>query len=204
MFARPSVRVGLPWRLTALASITPPIPAYGITPRLFAFGLERPIVERSQWTLGWRASGQVGSVKAAFTCPRQALGFPAGSSENPSGCVAPSADVASLRYAGTEAQFAYRIPKAPRLSPHLAAGVNFIDSAFQVNAQLATRLDHTRLWTRGTTYTGTAGVSYLFTNRIALTVDAFYTPLLVRRETAGPRTNDGLFNVRALLSYSFR
>ena len=32
----------------------------------------------------------------------------------------------------------------------------------------------------------------------------FYTPLLVRRPNTAPATNDGLFNVRALLSYTFR
>ena len=39
---------------------------------------------------------------------------------------------------------------------------------------------------------------------VAFTVDAFYSPLWVTRSAASPRTNDGLFNVRALLSYSFR
>ena len=92
----------------------------------------------------------------------------------------------------------------PRLTPHLAAGVNFIDSAFQVNAPLETRFDRTRLWTRGKTFSGSAGASYFLTERVALTVDAFYTPLWVRRTSGAPRTNDGLFNVRALLSYRLR
>ena len=173
-------------------------------PRLFAFGLERPLLERKQWRLGWRGYGQVGSLKGDFTCPRKALAFPSGSPQNPSGCIAQSADVASLRYAGTEVQFAYRIPRIPRLSPHLAGGVNYVDGIFQVDAPLATRYDRSRLWTRGMTFSGTAGVSYLLTQRVALTVDAFYSPLWVRRNAAGPRAIDGLFNVRALLSYSFR
>jgi len=109
-----------------------------------------------------------------------------------------------MRYAGTELQFAYRIPKLPRLTPHVASGINFIDGIFQVNAPLETKFDRTRLWTRGKTFSESAGVSYLLTKRVALTVDAFYTPLSVRRTAGAPRTNDGLFNVRALLSYSLR
>ena len=202
IFARPSLRVGLPWRFSVVAAGPAPLQAFGITPKLFALGLERPILERDRWRLGWRGYGQLGSVKGAFTCPQKALGFPAGSPNNPSGCIAESNDVTYLRYAGTELQFAYRLPKIPRLTPHVAAGVNFIDSKFQVNAPLATRDDHTRLWTRGKTFSGSAGVSYLLTKRMAFTVDAFYTPLGVRREAAGPRVNDGLFNVRALLSYA--
>ena len=44
----------------------------------------------------------------------------------------------------------------------------------------------------------------MVTKRAALTVDAFYSPLWVQRTPTSPRTNDGLFNVRALLSYNFR
>jgi hypothetical protein len=203
VFMRPSVRVGLPWRLSVVAAGPPPLRVFGATPRLFALGLERPILERDRWRLGWRAYGQLGSVKSAFTCPPGVSAFPSGSPENPSGCVGDSADVASLRYAGTEVQFAYRTPKIPRLTPHVAAGVNLINSKFQVNAPLETALDRTRLWTRGETFSGTFGVSYLLTQRVAFTVDAFYTPLWVQR-TSAPATNDGLFNVRALLSYVLR
>jgi len=201
---RPVLRVGLPWQFTAFAAAPPPWEAFGVTPRLVAFGLERPLVRRERWTLGWRASGQVGSVKAAFTCPQQVLGFPAGSPENPSGCVGLSADTASLRYGGTEIQAAARIPKVRRLTPHVALGYNYINSSFQLNAPIKQGLDRTFLWTAGNTVTGSAGASYLLTNRMALTVDAFYTPLFIRRDNVGGRVNDGLFNVRALVSYTLR
>jgi hypothetical protein len=201
---RPTVRIGLPWRLSVMAAGPPPLQAFGVTPRLFALGLERPILERNQWRLGWRAYGQLGSVKGAFTCPERALAFPAGSDNNPSGCIGESADVASLRYAGSELQFAYRVPRVPRLTLHAAGGMNLIDSIFEVHAPLETRLDRNRLWTRGKTFSGTGGFSYLLSSRVALTVDAFYSPLWVRRDPAAPSRNDGLFNVRALLSYSLR
>ena len=199
--ARPMVRVGLPGRFTVITSFTLPVEVYTIRPRLFALGVERPIFERDQWNLGWRVYGQTGSVKGPYTCPSKVLAFEPRSPQNPSGCVAESDDTVSLRYAGGELHFAHRIPGAPRLTPHIAGAINYINSAFQVNAPLQTRLDRNRLATHGKTFSASAGVSYRVTKRLGLTVDAFYTPLSVRRAADAPRTNDGLFNLRALLSY---
>jgi hypothetical protein len=204
IFARPVVRVGLPWKLTFVAAAPPPVSLFGVKSRLFAFGLERPILQRDRWTLSWRGYGQVGSVKGAFTCPHSVLAFAPGSPENPAECVGESGDVASLRYAGSEFQLAYRIPSMPKVVPHAAVGGNFIDGVFQVHAPVQDGLDQTRLWTRGGTFSTSAGVSYLLTSKVSFTVDAFYSPLFVQRSAMAPTTNDGLFNVRALLSYSFR
>src|SRR5205814_479185 len=107
--------------------------------------------------------------------------FSPASAENPTECVGESADIASLRYAGTEFQLAYRIRSMPKLVPHVAAGGNFIDGVFQVHAPVQDGLDRTRLWTHGGTFPGTAGVSYLLTKRAVFTIDAFYTPLWVKR-----------------------
>lgn len=204
MMVRPVVRVGLPGKFTFVAGAPPPFRVFGVTPHLLAFGLERPVLERERWTLNWRGYGQAGSVKGAFSCPQSVLAFAPGSPDNAKKCVGESADVASLRYAGSEFQFAYRIPSVPKMAPHVAAGGNFIDGVYQVHAPVQNGLDETRLWTRGGTFSGSAGVSYLVTKQAAFTVDAFYSPLWVQRSPTAPRTNDGLFNVRALLSYTFR
>jgi hypothetical protein len=204
IFARPVVRGGLPRKFSVVVAATPPLPIFGVTARLFAFGLERPILEREQWTLSWRGYGQVGSVKGSFTCPNSVLAFDPGSPANPGACVGESADRASLRYAGSEFQFAHRIPSMPKLVPHVAVGGNFIDGVFHVHAPVEAGLDQTRLWTRGGTFSSSAGVSYSVTKRAAIVIDAFYTPLWVQRSPNAPTTNDGLFNVRALLSYNFR
>jgi len=203
IFARPVVRIGLPAKFTAIIAAPPPFETFGITPHLLAFGLERPILERGQWTVNWRGYGQVGSVKGAFTCPRSVLAFAPGSANNPTECVGESADVATLRYAGSEMQVAYRIQRMPKLVPHVAVAGNFIDGVFQVHAPVQDGLDRTRLWTHGGTFSTSAGVSYLVTKRAVFTVDAFYTPLWVQRSPGAPTTNDGLFKLRALLSYSF-
>ncbi len=204
ILVRPIVRIGLPDRFSVILAAPPPFTVFGLTPRLLEFGLERPLVERGKWMLGWRGYGQVGSVKGAFTCPRSVLAFAPGSPENPGACVGESADVASLRYAGSELELAYRIPNAPKLVPHVAVGGTLIDGAFQVHAPVTGGLDETHLWTRGGTFSGGAGVTYSVSKRAAVTVDAFYSPLWVRRNPSAPATNDGLFNVRALLSYSLR
>src|SRR5439155_21452083 len=124
IFVRPVLRVGLPGKFSLVAAAPPPFRMFSITSHLLAFGLERPILERERWTLGWRGYGQVGSVKGAFTCARSVLAFAPGSADNPRGCVGESADVASLRYAGSEFQFAYRIQSMPKRTPHVAAGGN--------------------------------------------------------------------------------
>src|SRR5262249_1472926 len=134
---RPSVRLGLPGSFSLVAAGPPPISIFGVTPRLLALGLERPLIRRERWRLDWRGSGRVGCVKGAFPCPKRPLGFPAGSPDNPAGCIGESTDKAYLRYVGTEVQYTQRILKAPKLMPHIAGGVNFIDGKYQVNAPRA-------------------------------------------------------------------
>ncbi|MBZ5581756.1 MAG: hypothetical protein LAQ30_06025 [Acidobacteriia bacterium] len=204
LFARPVLRVGLPRSFTALLAAPPPFELFGVTPHLFAFGLERPIIERPQWAFRWRGYGQLGSVKGAFTCPQSVLAFAPGSASNPTACIGQSADVATLRYAGLELQFSHRLTRAPKLVPHFTVGGNFMDGVFQVHAPVQGGLDETRMWTRGGTFSTTGGVTYLLGKRAAFTVDAFYSPLWVQRLPGAPTTNDGSFNVRALLSYTLR
>ncbi|MBV9303394.1 MAG: hypothetical protein JOY53_14880 [Acidobacteriaceae bacterium] len=204
VFPRLVVRVGLPNKFSFVAAAPPPLHVFGVTSHLFAMGLERPLVIRPAWTFSWRGYGQVGSVKGAFTCPGSVLAFTPGSAGNPTACVSESADAASLRYLGSELQFAYRLRRTPKLSPHLAVGGNFLDGVFHTHAHELSVLDETRLWTHGGTLSTTGGVSYALTQRAAFTVDVFYSPLAVKRNATAPVTNDGLFNVRALISYSFR
>jgi hypothetical protein len=201
---RPVVRIGLPDKFTAVIAAPPPFEVFGVTPRLLAFGLERPLARRDPWTLNWRGYGQLGWVEGAFTCPKSALAFEPGSPGNVTECVGESKDRATLRYAGMEFQVARSLRRWPNLTPHAAVAGNFIDGVFQVHAPVSDGLDETRLWTRGGTFSTSGGVSYRLTRNTAFVVDAFYTPLWVQRTAAAPRTNDGLFNVRALLSYTFR
>ena len=204
VLVRPVVRVTLPWKLTAIVAAPPPFRVFGVNPHLLALGLERPLWQKTNWSLSWRGYGQFGSVKGAFSCPSSVLAFAPGSAGNPTSCIGESSDVASLRYAGSEFQIAYRIPRMPKLVPHISVGGNFIDAAIQLKAPVVKGLDETREWTRGGTFSTTAGVSYLVTKQTVFTVDTFYSPLWVTRSPTAGRTNDGLFNVRAMLSYTIR
>jgi len=192
---RPVIAVQLPSKFRVFATAPIPISTFGIKPRLFAFGVDRPLLERGQWMLHWQAYGQVGSVKGAFTCRRP--GFP-------SICVGTSSDIASLHYAGMQFQVEHPLPQLPKLLLHASVAVTFADLAFLAHAPLVMGLEgQGHYWTRGGIFSTTGGATYLFKHGIALTVDVFYAPLGVSRTKGAPQTNDGLFNMRSLLSYNF-
>ena len=89
-------------------------------------------------------------------------------------------------------------------SPHVAAGVNYFDVAFQVNALTFDYRDNTHLLAHGATFSPSGGVSYRLSDRFDAAVDLFYSPLSVRRAAGASSQNDGLFNVRALVTCRLR
>jgi hypothetical protein len=201
---RPRVTVGLPARLSLIVAGVPPVPMYGLKAALLAVALERPILERPRWIVGLRGYGQVGRVRGAYTCPTSVLAFAPGSPQNMMGCDARSSDTASLRYVGGEASVAYRNEESSRFSPHASIGVNYMDVGFQVDALTYGYLDHTHYLSHGTTVSASAGVSYRLTSRFDMGVDMFYSPLSVRHGPGAPLQQDGLFNIRALVTYHIR
>jgi hypothetical protein len=166
---RPTMRVGLPWRFSAVAAIPARVEMFGVTPRLFVFGCR-----------SWNEN----SVRSGGELPGRLGRF-----------MAASADVVSLRDGGTEVQFAYRNSKFRRIIPHVAAGINFIPTNFQVDAQFPNRADRTQLWSRG--------MALKRNRRCQLSVYELGRGRF-QRDPTRPRTIDGLFNVRALISYILR
>jgi hypothetical protein len=201
MFARPRLSVGLPWRLSLIVAANLPIKTFGVTPRLLAVGLERPMVARGGWSVGWRISGQTGTATGAYTCPEGVLAFEPGSAGNAYGCKALSSDVATLRYAAGELAVTRRIERLHGLTPHASVAVTYMNSMFHVNALTFGYLDRTLLKTDGVTWSVSAGVGHSLTKRISAAIDVFYTPLSVVRTPNAPSSIDGLLNVRALISY---
>jgi hypothetical protein len=107
IFARPRLTIGLPWSTALTLSYVPPIRLFGVTPNLFAFGVERPVYDRKPWTVGVRAYGQIGDIEGAFTCSEEAARSRPGSPQNPLGNPA-------LRWAGAHR----RVPTGAGEGPH--------------------------------------------------------------------------------------
>lgn|SRR2546425_975105 len=101
-FVRPRATVALPGALAVTIAWVPPVETFGVRPNLLAVALERPMYESTSWSVGWRAHGQTGTARAAFTCPQDTVRFPPGTLANPSGCLEPSSDTATLRYVALE------------------------------------------------------------------------------------------------------
>jgi hypothetical protein len=201
---RVRVTIGLPASLSLVVGVVPPISMFGLKPRLLALALERPVYETSALAVGLRVYGQIGTVEGAYTCPARTVAFAPGSAGNPEGCLAASSDTAALRYVGGEASVAFR-PDAPRaLSPHASIGLSYMNVGFQVNALTFGMIDHTHYLSQGMSVSASGGVSYRLTNRFTLGMDVFYSPLSVRRGFGAPAQNDGLFNVRTLVTYRMR
>lgn len=201
---RPRLTVGLPGRLSVTLAGTPPVRTFDVTPRLFAAALEWTALQDAVWRVSVRGHGQLGTVTGAFTCPTSVLSFAPGSAGNPTGCDSESSDVATLRYAGAELGVARRIRRWKGVTPHVAAGVNFVDSVYQLNDVAFGKPDRTRLETSGVMASASAGLGFELTRRVGIAADAFYAPLTVRRAAGAPRTMDSLLNARLLLAYRIR
>jgi hypothetical protein len=199
---RPRVTIALPARLSLVVAGVPPFAMFGLKAKLLAFALERPVYETAALAVGLRVYGQIGTVQGSYTCPPSTLAFAPGSPGNIDGCQAVSSDTASLRYAGGEASVAYR--PAAHLSPHAAVGLTYMNVGFQVGALTYGMIDHTHYFSQGMAVSGSGGVSYRLSDRLILTTDAFYSPLSVRRGAGAPLQNDGMFNIRALVTYRMR
>ena len=201
VFGRLRVTIGLPGRFALTLSYLPPIRIFGVKPNLLAFALERPLYESDPWTIGMRMYGQIGDVEGAFTCPGDVVKYPPGSPQNLYGCEKKSADKSTQAYGGLEFSGAYRIEQAGGLTPYIAVAGNFLDTEVRVNAQTYGVLDHRHLAAQTWTFSLSAGFAYPLADKLKLSVGMFYSPLWVTRPPATTSENDGLVNVRALLSY---
>jgi hypothetical protein len=197
------ISVGLGWRLSLTVSYLPPISINGVEPNLFSASLGRPFVLRRNFTLGVLTYGQVGNVEGAFTCsgPEAAAGNDP--HKNPFDCLEPSHDHVHMNYWGVELSTSYRIVPWRRLEPYGSVAVNAMLLGFDVRARYDNVIDNTRLETKGTTFSTTAGLLFPLTRRLDINTEVFYSPLTVNRPQNHSSTVDGLFNVRGMIAYRF-
>ena len=200
--ARPRVLVGLPAGFAAELSWLPPVEVSGVKANLVAAAVERPLIDRTTWSLGLRAHGQLGTIEGDFTCPSEVAAQPAGSDANPYGCESPSKDRSTLDYWGVAVTAGRRVGETGDL--HLAIGANSNDLEFQVDAITYGFHDRSHLVTDGWTAWVAAGAGWSLSEKIWVGGELFYSPLEVVRPPNTRSQNDALFNVRAGLRYRVR
>ena len=91
-----------------------------------------------------------------------------------------------------------------RLRPYFGVAFNYLDLEFEVDAHYSGVADTMRQTTNGGTIALTGGATYLAGEKWRLTGELFYSPLSVVRPPSTSSTNDGLLNLRFLVSYRVR
>jgi hypothetical protein len=199
VYGRPRVTVGLPAGFSAEVGWVPPIEVNGSKANLLDAALERPFLETDLWSLGLRLYGQVGHASGDYTCPKDVARQAPGSAGNPDACNQSSNDIATLNHAGAAVTGGVKLAGGATL--HFAGGGTYNDVQFQIHAVTGGAPDNTLLITHGWTGWVAAGAGLPLGKRTSVAVEAFYSPLSVRRPPSQNTQNDGLFNVRALLKF---
>ena len=203
---RPRLSVGLPWATTLELAYIPPVEVDGITPNIFALALERPLVKIGDLVLGLRAYGQIATLEGDITCTEEDAASPPGSPGNPFGCQGASHDELQINYAGLALTGGYKLPEEIGGDLHFGLYATYLDLEFQVNATTFGFLDQTLQVTDGWVYAVTLGYSRPIHDNCRVGLEAFYSPLRVMRSLPAGETsteNDGLFNLRAMVTYRF-
>lgn len=208
-YVRPRVIVGLPGKLSLVASYVPPVKVGGVEPNLLALALERPFLDRRSWGLGARLYGQIGEIEGDFTCTDEDLQAPPGAPGNEFGCQAESSDTYDVGYYGLELIGSYRFgeeeggeSRAPEM--HFGLAASYLDLEFQVDALTFGFRDRTLQRTDGWTYSLTGGARWALAERTHLTGELFYAPLAVRRPPEREDENDALLNARLMVGFRVR
>jgi hypothetical protein len=204
VFIRPWFTLGLPSKLSLTLTYLPPIEAFGVKPHLFGAAMGRPLYEATSWRVGLRGYGQLGTIEGDFTCDEATVAAGSDPDRNPFHCEQVSEDEYRLRSIGLELSTAWRFDPSSKLEPYAGLAINYLDTDFRVNALYAGTIDRTALLTDGFTVSFTAGLGYAFTDRLTLSGEVFYSPLDVVRPPSTSAQNDGLFNVRSLITYRIR
>ena len=200
---RPAVRVGLGKRFSLAASYVPPVEIDDVEPHILTLSLGRPVHETEHWQLNLGLVGQVGRVEGDFTCSASVVAAGDDPELNPFGCEEPSSDEHRYASLGLELGSRWELGVEGAWAPYLALSYHHMDLEFRVDAAYSGIIDKTVLLTDGRIWSAAAGLAYVFSERWALSGEFFYTPLDVVRPPSTSTQTDALFNLRAVLSYSF-
>jgi hypothetical protein len=199
VFGRLRLALGLPYDWVAELGYTPPLEIDGSRPRnLVALAIGRRLLESDAFTLSMRALGQVGNVQGDITCPARLAGV-TDPAQNPYGCQAPSQDTFTTNYYGIDATLGWN---AGDWKWYASAGIAQTQLSVQVDAQVFTSNDRSRLTSNGHLPWFTIGVRHDFNPQWSLGVELLYVPLDVRRPPDFSLDNDPLSSLRVQLRYS--
>ena len=147
------------------------------------------------------ATASLGTIEGDFTCDKDTVEAGPDPERNPFFCEQVSNDDYKQRVLGGEVTLEYA---SGGWAPYFGLGVNYLDLEFEVNAQYSGFIDRSSLLTDGVTYSLTSGVKYSFAQKWEITGEVFYTWLGVTRPPNTASQNDGLFNLRGLVTYRLR
>ena len=199
VFGRARAWVGLPGGWIGEIGYTPPLRIEDTQPRHFvALGIGRRLVARDAFRLSWRVFGQHGDVEGDITCPAHLAG--GGSDVNPYGCQAPSQDVASLNYYGTDLTWTWST--AP-WQWYLDTGVVRSETQVQVDAYTFDAHDRSRLVAHDVLPFAAAGLQREVDAHWAWGAELLFVPLTVRRGAGAPAERDDFLDLRLQLRYRF-
>lgn len=200
VFGRARGWVGLPAGWVAEIGYTPPLRIEDTQPRHFlALGVGRRLVEGDAFSLSWRVFGQHGDVEGDITCPASVSGIEDGTI-NPYGCHAPSQDVASLNYYGTDLTWAWS------LRPwqwYVDTAVVRTETQVQVDAYTFDVHDRSRLVAHDVLPSVAAGVQREVGPHWAWGAELLFVPLTVRRSAGAPSERDDFLDLRFQVRYRF-
>lgn len=199
VFGRLRLSLGLPNDWVAELGYTPPLEIGGSRPRnLVGLAIGRQLVESDAFTFSMRGLGQVGKVQGDITCPARLAGV-SDPEQNPYGCQAPSHDTFTTNYYGIDATLDRDIGD---WRWYASAGIARTQLSVQVNAQVFTVNDRSRLTSNGNLAWFTVGVRHDFDPHWSLGVELLYVPLDVRRPPDFSLEHDPLNSLRVQLRYS--
>jgi hypothetical protein len=200
VFGRVRAWVGLPGGWVGEIGYTPPLRIEDTQARHFiALGIGRTLVSHGAFDLSWRVFGQRGAVEGDITCPARLSGID-DFAINPYGCHAPSQDVASLNYYGTDLTWAWA---AQPWQWYVDTGIVRTETQVQVDAFTYDVHDRSRLVAHDVLPFVTAGLQREIGARWAVGAEVLFVPLSVRRSEGAARERDDFVDLRVQLRYRF-
>lgn len=200
VFGRARAWVGLPGGWVGEIGYTPPLRIEDTQARHFvALGIGRRLVSRDTFELSWRVFGQHGAVEGDITCPARVSGTD-DFTVNPYGCRAPSQDVASLNYYGTDLTWSWSVQP---WQWYVDTGAVRTETQVQVDNYTYDVHDRSRLVAHDVLPFVAAGVQRDVGARWTWGAEALFVPLSVRRTAGAPSERDDFLDLRLQLRYRF-